>query len=197
MGILPMKGTVTATVSCLLAVCSLSGGVARECSKPAYPVKLQHPQQSLNCDYLESLRADLEHSGAYQSHHEVDTVRLFQVDERRESDPVPGDPWDSALIKGTNYVPSYAKNAISAWIDFDARIFETELGYAEEAKINTIRIFLHWLPWQHDKQQFLLNISKVVEIASSKSLRTVFVLFDSYGRYIGGTDTEYINTSPV
>lgn len=38
---------------------------------------------------------------------------------------------NTSAIKGANYIPSYAPNSISTWIDYDERVIARELSYAK------------------------------------------------------------------
>ena len=49
---------------------------------------------------------------------------------------------------------------------FDPTTIDRELGYAESLGFNTVRVFLHNLPWHDDRDAFLKNIDKFLEIAA-------------------------------
>ncbi len=41
-----------------------------------------------------------------------------------------GEPRDDySWIRGANYVPSYARNDVQIWMDYDAEVIDRELGY--------------------------------------------------------------------
>lgn len=48
---------------------------------------------------------------------------------------------DYSWMRGANYVPSYAKNDVGIWMDYDPVVIDRELGYAAKLKLNTIRVF--------------------------------------------------------
>ena len=39
-------------------------------------------------------------------------------------------------------MPSYARNDVQLWMDYDGEVIDRELGYAERLKLNTVRVFL-------------------------------------------------------
>lgn len=55
---------------------------------------------------------------------------------------------DFSLIRGANYVPSYAKNDVQTWLHYDHNIIDRELGYAEKLRLNSVRIFLQYLVYE-------------------------------------------------
>lgn len=42
---------------------------------------------------------------------------------------------DFAGMRGANYVPSYARNDVQLWMDYDPAVIDRELGYAERSGI--------------------------------------------------------------
>src|SRR5207247_919908 len=61
-------------------------------------------------------------------------------------------PW----LIGSNYVPRSAINQLEMWQEasFDPEQIDRELGWAEAMGMNTMRVFLHDLPWQQDAVGF-------------------------------------------
>jgi Cellulase (glycosyl hydrolase family 5) len=86
-------------------------------------------------------------------------------------------PW----LVGANYVPATSINQLEMWQEatFDPARIDLELGWAEGAGMNTVRVFLHDLLWQQDAAGFRSRISKFLEIADKHRIRPIFVLFDS------------------
>jgi hypothetical protein len=82
---------------------------------------------------------------------------------------------------GSNYIPVYAINQLEMWQaeTFDAARIDTELGWAQQLGMNTLRVFLHDLLWQQDPKGFTHRIDTFLQIASRHGIRPVFVLFDS------------------
>jgi len=82
---------------------------------------------------------------------------------------------------GCNYVPSNAINQLEMWQaeTFSPEIMDRELGWAADLGFNTVRVFLHQLPWEQDPEGFLARIDQFLAIAYSHGIRTMLVLFDS------------------
>jgi hypothetical protein len=97
--------------------------------------------------------------------------------ERAASDWYARQPW----LVGSNYIPASAINELEMWQadTFDANRIDKELGWAESIGLNTMRVFLHDLPWQQDPQGFQKRIEAFLKIADKHHIKPLFVLFDS------------------
>jgi hypothetical protein len=86
-------------------------------------------------------------------------------------------PW----LVGSNYIPASAINELEMWQadTFDPKRIDLELGWAEGLGMNTMRVFLHDLPWQQDSKGFAGRIDSFLAIASRHHIRPLLVLFDS------------------
>jgi hypothetical protein len=86
-------------------------------------------------------------------------------------------PW----LVGSNYIPATAINELEMWQadTFDPKRIELELGWAQTIGLNTMRVFLHDLPWRQDPQGFQKRIETFLQIADKHKIRPLFVLFDS------------------
>jgi len=86
-----------------------------------------------------------------------------------------------AWLVGSNYIPADAINELEMWQadTFDAKRIDTELGWAEAIGLNTMRVFLHDLPWQQDATGFKERIDTFLQIAAKHHIKPLFVLFDS------------------
>jgi hypothetical protein len=86
-------------------------------------------------------------------------------------------PW----LVGSNYIPSNAVNQLEMWQaeTFDPARIDTELGWAEQIGMNTMRVFLHDLPWEQDAKGFRQRIDTFLQIAARHHIKPMFVLFDS------------------
>ncbi len=62
-------------------------------------------------------------------------------------------PW----LVGCNFGPSTAINQLEMWQadTFDPETIDRELGWAKSLGMNTVRVFLHELPWQEDQRRIL------------------------------------------
>jgi hypothetical protein len=86
-------------------------------------------------------------------------------------------PW----LVGSNYIPASAINELEMWQaeTFDPERIDKELGWAEALGLNTMRVFLHDLPWQQDPNGFQKRIDIFLRIAAKHHIKPLFVLFDS------------------
>ena len=86
-------------------------------------------------------------------------------------------PW----LVGSNYIPANAINELEMWQadTFDPKRIDMELGWAEAIGLNTMRVFLHDLPWQQDAAGFKKRIDTFLQIAAKHHIKPLFVLFDS------------------
>ena len=59
-------------------------------------------------------------------------------------------PW----LVGCNFIPSTAINQLEMWQPetFDPKTIDRELGLAQSIGFNTVRVFLHNLPWRDDRK---------------------------------------------
>ncbi len=82
---------------------------------------------------------------------------------------------------GSNFLPSNAINELEMWQadTFDPATIDRELGWAESIGMNTMRVFLHNLPWEQDPKGFKQRIDALLVIAARHHIKPIFVLFDS------------------
>jgi hypothetical protein len=83
-------------------------------------------------------------------------------------------------LVGCNFTPSTAINQLEFWQKetFDPKTIDTELGYAEKAGFNSMRVFLHYLVWKQDSKGYLKRIDQYLTIANKHHITTMFVFFD-------------------
>ena len=83
-------------------------------------------------------------------------------------------------LRGGNFNPSTAINQLETWQSesFNPETIDRELGWAEEIGFNCMRVFLHHLAWQTDKEGFKTRMEKYLTIADSHGIKTIFVFFD-------------------
>src|SRR5256885_1487732 len=84
-------------------------------------------------------------------------------------------------LVGCNFIPSSAINELEMWQadTFDLPTIDRELGYAQGIGFNSVRVFLHNIPWEQDPQGFLNRIDQFLDTAHKHKIGVVFVLFDS------------------
>lgn len=102
-----------------------------------------------------------------------------------------GEPWskekanawyrEQPWLVGSNYIPSTAINQLEMWQadTFDLATIDRELGWAEGLGFNTMRVFLHDIPWREDREGFLKRIDQFLEVAAKHKIRVMLVIFDS------------------
>jgi hypothetical protein len=95
---------------------------------------------------------------------------------QRANDWYARQPW----LVGANFVPSTAINQLEMWQaeTFDPVTIDRELGYAQGIGMNTMRVFLHDIPWRQDAEGFYSRVDKYLEIAGKHGIKTLFVIFD-------------------
>jgi hypothetical protein len=89
--------------------------------------------------------------------------------------------WDQqAWPVGCNFIPSTAVNQLEMWQEatFDRATIERELGWAAGLGFNVLRVYLHDLLWEQDRQGFLDRIDSFLDLARQHQIRVVFVLFE-------------------
>ena len=86
-------------------------------------------------------------------------------------------PW----LVGANFVPSTAINQLEMWQPetFDPDTIERELAWAEGIGMNTMRVYLHDLLWQQDKDAFLERVDFFLDICEKHHIKPMLILFDS------------------
>jgi Cellulase (glycosyl hydrolase family 5) len=85
-------------------------------------------------------------------------------------------PW----LVGCNFVPSTAINQLEMWQDetWDPETIDREFGWAESIGMNTVRVFLHEIPWQQDRDGFYQRVDEFLQISDRHGIRPLIVFFD-------------------
>jgi hypothetical protein len=86
---------------------------------------------------------------------------------------------DLSWMRGANYVPSYARNDVQIWMEYDPAVIDRELGYAEKLKLNTVRVFLNAAVFEHQPEKFLADFENFLSLADKHGLKVMPVLFDN------------------
>ncbi len=81
---------------------------------------------------------------------------------------------------GCNFTPSTSGNQLETWQEetFDLTTIDRELGWAAHIGMNTIRLYLHDLLFEHSSADFLARLDAVFAVADSHGIGIVPVLFD-------------------
>lgn len=85
-------------------------------------------------------------------------------------------PW----FVGCNFTPSTAINQLEMWQadSFDPATINVELGLAQGLGFNSVRVFLHHLLWEQDRDGFLKRMEQFLEIADMHKIGVMFVVLD-------------------
>jgi predicted GH43/DUF377 family glycosyl hydrolase len=86
---------------------------------------------------------------------------------------------DLSWMRGANYVPSYARNDVQLWLEYDPAVIDRELGYAERLKLNTVRTFLNVAVFEKQPEKFMADFENFLSLADKHGLKAMPVLFDS------------------
>jgi hypothetical protein len=83
------------------------------------------------------------------------------------------------VLKGCNYLPRTAVNMTEMWQGetFDPETIDEELGWAQEAGYNSVRVYLQYLVWADDAEGLKKRIDKFLSIADSHGISTMLILF--------------------
>ncbi|MBI22505.1 MAG: hypothetical protein CMN05_02785 [Roseibacillus sp.] len=104
-------------------------------------------------------------------------VACAQVYEANPNPPTDG-------LVGSNYTPAYAANQVQLWHDFRAEVIEQEMAAASRYfGIRTLRVYLHNINFDQEKNAFLANIEKFLKICEKHNIRPGFCFFDDCHRH--------------
>jgi len=83
-------------------------------------------------------------------------------------------------MRGCDFIPSTAINQLEMWQaeTFDSATIDRELGYTESIGMNIMRVYLHHMAWQVDKDGFKNRMKTYLTIADKHGIKTIFVFFD-------------------
>ncbi|GHT55790.1 hypothetical protein FACS189446_7530 [Bacteroidia bacterium] len=97
-------------------------------------------------------------------------------------------------LRGCDFIPSTAINQLEMWQaeTFDPETIDQELGWAEGIGMNCMRVYLHHVAWEVDKDGFKTRVGQYLDIASKHGISTIFVIFDDcwLPTYQAGTQPE-------
>ncbi len=83
-------------------------------------------------------------------------------------------------LRGCDFNPSTAINQLETWQaeTFDPETMDRELGWAEDIGMNCMRVYLHHVAWEVDREGFINRMEKYLDIAGGHGISTIFVFFD-------------------
>jgi len=84
-------------------------------------------------------------------------------------------------LVGANFSPSTAINQLEMWQEdtFDPETIDRELGWAADMGMNTMRVYLHDLPYEQDSTGFIDRIDQFLKISEKHHIKPLLVFFDS------------------
>jgi hypothetical protein len=95
-------------------------------------------------------------------------------------------PHQTAGWVGANYTPAYAVNQVQFWHDFRPDVVERELAAAKKYfGITTLRVYLHNINFDEEKDTFLANIETFLQICDRHGIKPGFTFFDDCHRHDG------------
>jgi hypothetical protein len=87
---------------------------------------------------------------------------------------------EKGWILGFNYITSTAVNSTEMWqsdsLDIDT--IERELALASRYGYNSCRVFLQYLVWREERELFLRNFDRFLDIAGKNAITVLPILFD-------------------
>ncbi|MBN2163281.1 MAG: hypothetical protein JW713_10085 [Pontiellaceae bacterium] len=101
---------------------------------------------------------------------------------------------ENGWLRGCNFNPSTSINQLEFWQaeTFDPETIDRELGWAEQLGLNCMRVYLHHVAWEVDKDGFKDRVRQYLDIADSHGIKTIFVIFDDCwnARYQAGKQPD-------
>ncbi|GAB1415927.1 cellulase family glycosylhydrolase [Paludibacter sp.] len=92
---------------------------------------------------------------------------------------------EQGWIVGVNYVTSTAINQFEMWQaeTYDPETIDRELRWAEELGFNAVRVFLHDMVWEADREGFKQRLDNFLSICQVHNMRTIITFFTNGGRF--------------
>lgn len=84
------------------------------------------------------------------------------------------------FLAGSNFTPSTASNQLEMWQaeTFDEETIDRELAWGALLMFNTMRVYLHDIPWRQDAEVFLDRVDRFLAVCERHGIRPMLVLFD-------------------
>ncbi len=100
-----------------------------------------------------------------------------QWSEEKANDWYAAQPW----LVGSNFLPSNAINQLEMWQKetWSPELIDKELGWAADLGMNTMRVYLHDIPYRQDAEGFKQRMDEFLTICQKHNIRPMFVIFDS------------------
>ena len=83
-------------------------------------------------------------------------------------------------IVGCNYLPRTAVNDIEMWMadTFDPKTIDQELGWAQGYGINSVRVFVNYVVYEHDPDGLKQRIDRFLAMAERHGISVMLILLD-------------------
>lgn len=94
---------------------------------------------------------------------------------------------DFAKLRGLNYLPSWAANAVSQWRFYDGPQAGIELGYLSSIGANAVRVWLSYAVWEVEGATFVEKLEDFLGRAADHGLAVVLVVWDAIGQLPSAT----------
>ena len=90
---------------------------------------------------------------------------------------------DLSWVRGAVYVRSDAVNSVEMWHDYwdHTALLDRELSLAAIYGFNMIQAYLHWIVWDHDREDYLKKIDDFLTRASKYGLKVNLIFWDDCG----------------
>lgn len=105
---------------------------------------------------------------------DTEAAKMWSVEKARQWGMVQN--W----LRGSDFIPSTAVNQLEMWQaeTFDPVTISRELRWADEIGMNCMRVYLHHLAWEIDREGFKKRMNDYLDIADKNGIKTIFVFFD-------------------
>ncbi|KKL63605.1 hypothetical protein LCGC14_2173430 [marine sediment metagenome] len=98
---------------------------------------------------------------------------------------------DTSTWVGSNYTPAFCVNQVQMWHEFKPEVIDRELAAAKKYfGLNTLRVFLHNIPYNAEREAFLERIEQFLVICDRHGIKPGFVFFDDCWQHSGITLTQ-------
>lgn len=90
---------------------------------------------------------------------------------------------DWSWVRGAVYVRSDVVNSVEMWQDYwdHTAVLDRELSLAATYGFTMIQAYLHWIVWDHDREDYLKKIEDFLTRASKYGLKVNFIFWDDCG----------------
>jgi hypothetical protein len=97
--------------------------------------------------------------------------------------PSPSLRTDWAWVRGAVYVRSDAVNSVEMWHDYwnHTAVLDRELSLAATYGFNMIQVYLHWIVWDHDREDYLKKIDDFLTRCAKYGLKVNLIFWDDCG----------------